>query len=103
MARPTAMDEHFVHQIPELLPEVVTRHPYWRESIFYELHSPTADGAVLFFTMAHFPSREVMDSIQLGKIDGEPATGYANRNYDGDLHTTDVGAARFEVVRPFEE
>src|SRR5690606_4108924 len=60
MARPTAMDEHFVHQIPELLPNVVTRNPYWRESYFFELHRPDAAGDVVFFTMAHHPAREHM-------------------------------------------
>lgn len=30
MGKPTAFDEQFVHQIPELLPNVVTHHQYWR-------------------------------------------------------------------------
>ena len=57
VARPTAMDELFVHQIPELLPDVATRSPHWRESYFFELHRPDARGDVVFFTMAHFPDR----------------------------------------------
>ena len=44
MARPTAMDEQFVHQIPELLPDVAMRSPHWRESYFFELHRPTPRG-----------------------------------------------------------
>ena len=44
MARPTAMDEQFVHQIPELLPERRDPHPHWRESYFFELHRPDARG-----------------------------------------------------------
>lgn len=103
MARPTAMDEHFVHQIPELLPEVVTRNPHWRESYFFELHRPDALGDVVFFTMAHYPAREVMDSLQMGRVSGEPILGLLSRPYDGDPHTTDVGGARVEVIRPFEE
>ncbi len=103
MARPTAMDEHFVHQIPELLPDVVTRHPYWRESYFFELHRPDAQGDVVFFTMAHHPAREHMDSIQMGRVGGEQLLGVLARPYDGDPHTTDVGGARVEVIRPFEE
>ncbi len=103
MARPTAMDERFVHQIPELLPEVATRSAHWRESYFFELHRPDARGDVVFFTMAHFPARELMDSIQMGRVDGAPVMGVLSRPYDGDPHTTDVGGARVEIVRPFEE
>ena len=32
----TAMDEYFVHQIPEPLPNVVTHHEHWRESLFFD-------------------------------------------------------------------
>ncbi len=97
------MDEQFVHQIPELLPDVATRSPHWRESYFFELHQPDAAGDVVFFTMAHFPAREVMDSIQMGRVGGVPVLGVVSRPYDGDPHTTDVGGARVEIVRPFEE
>lgn len=103
MTRPTAMDEQFVHQLPELLPNVATRHPHWRESYFYELHEPGADGDVVFFTMAHYPSREVMDSLQMGRVAGERVLGVLSRAYDGDPHTTEVPGARIEVIRPFEE
>ena len=61
MARPTAMDEYFVHQIPELLPNVAVHHRHWRESYFYELHDPSGDGDAVFFTMAHYPAQERMD------------------------------------------
>ena len=103
MARPTAMDERFVHQIPELLPEVATRSPHWRESYFFELHRPDGLGDVVFFTMAHYPAREMMDSLQMGRVDGEQVLGVVSRPYDGDPHTTDVGGARVEIVQPFEE
>ncbi len=59
MARPTALDEQFVHQIPELLPHVATRDPHWRESYFFDSTSPTARGDVVFFTMAHYPARQM--------------------------------------------
>ena len=102
--RLTAMDELFVHQIPEPLPNVVTHHDHWRESYFFGLHRPDdAGGDVLFLTMAHFPAREVMDSLQMGRVGGEQLIGYQARPYDGDPHTTDVGAARIEVVKPYEE
>ncbi len=103
MARPTAMDEQFVHQIPELLPDVAVRHPHWRESYFFDLHRPDAAGDVVFFTMAHYPAREVMDSLQMGRVGGEQVIGLLQRPYDGDPHTTEVPGARVEVVQPWEE
>lgn len=103
MARPTARDELFVHQVPELLPNVSTRSPHWRESYFFELHAPDGRGDVVFFTMAHYPERQLMDSIQMGRVGGEPLLGVLSRPYAGDPHTTDVGGARVEVLRPFEE
>jgi hypothetical protein len=63
MARPTEADEVFIHQIPELLPNVQTQSPFWREGYFFEVHQPDALGDVVFFTMAVFPSRRHMDSI----------------------------------------
>ena len=53
--------------------------------------------------MAHYPAREVMDSIQMGRIDGKSVLGAQSRPYDGDPHTTEVPGARVEVVRPWEE
>lgn len=103
MAKPTAMDEHFVHQIPQLLPDVETRNPHWRESYFFDIHAPDARGDVVFFTMAHYPSRQAMDSIQMGKVGGEALLSVLARPYDGDPHTTDVGGARIEVVQPWKE
>jgi hypothetical protein len=105
MARPTALDELFVHQLPELLPNVVTHHLHWRESYFFELHDPSGapDADVVFFTMAHYPVRERMDSVQMGRVDGQPRLGVHDRAYGGDPHTTEVPGARVEVVRPFEE
>jgi len=103
MTRPTAMDELFVHQLPELLPNVSTHHPHWRESYFFAVHRPDDLGDVLFLTMAHYPQREVMDSLQMGRVDGAQILGHVARPYGGDPHTTDVGAARIDVVRPWEE
>ena len=97
------MDEQFVHQLPALLPDVAVRSDHWRESYFFDLHRPDAAGDVVFFTMAHYPARQYMDSIQMGRVGGEQLLGVLGRPYDGDPHTTDVGGARVEVVRPFEE
>jgi hypothetical protein len=103
MSRPTALDELFVHQLPELLPDVSTRHPYWRESYFFALHRPDELGDVVFLTMAHYPVRQQMDSLQMGRVGGEQLLSVHVRPDDGDPHTTDVGAAAVEVVRPWEE
>lgn len=103
MARPTAMDDFFVHQIPELLPNVVSHDPHWRESYFFEMHRPDAAGDVVFFTMAHYPASARMDSIQMGRVGGRPILGLLDRPYGDDPHTTDVGGAKVEIVRPMEE
>jgi hypothetical protein len=76
---------------------------HWRESYFFDIHRPDAQGDVVFLTMAHYPARQEMDSLQMGKVDGEPVMGHLMRPYNGDPHTTEVAGARIEVVRPFEE
>jgi hypothetical protein len=103
MAKPTAMDEYFVHQIPQMLPEVVTHHHHWRESYFYDFHDPSGTGDVVFFTMAHYPAQQRMDSLQMATIGGEQITGFRGRPYDGDPHTTSMPGARVEVVEPMRE
>jgi len=103
MARPTAMDELFVHQLPELLPNVATRDSHWRESFFYDVHSPDGTGDAIFFTMAHYPARAVLDSLQMGRAGGVRTGGIQTRPYDGDPHTLVAGGARVEVIRPWEE
>ena len=47
----TAMDEYFVHQIPEPLPNVATHHDFWRESLFFIAHPRDGLGDVLILTM----------------------------------------------------
>jgi hypothetical protein len=103
MARPTAADERFVHQVPELLLNVQTPSPYWRESYFFDVHSPDGRGDVVFFTMALFPSRQHLDSIQMGRVNGVPLISVLQRPAGEDPHTTDVDGALVEIVRPFEE
>ena len=103
MAKPTALDELFVHQIPDLLPRVAAMHPHWRESYFFDLHRPDASGDVVFFTMASYPGRGGLDSIQMGKVGGQPILGRVERAYGDDPHTTTLTGARVEVVRPWEE
>jgi hypothetical protein len=97
------MDDFFVHQIPELLTNVASRHPHWRESYFFEMHRPDAAGDVVFLTMAHYPATARMDSLQMGRVDGVPVLGMLDRPDGDDPHTTDVGGARVEILRPMEE
>ena len=105
MARPTAFDELFVHQLPALLPNVSMFHHHWRESYFFELHDPHAgaSGDVVFFTMAHFPARQRMDSLQMGRVAGAQLLSVCERETGDDPHTTTVPGASVEVVRPWEE
>jgi len=62
------MDEYFVHQIPEPLPNVVTCHDHWRESLLSVFHPRERLGDVIILTLAHFPGRSEMDSLHLGRI-----------------------------------
>jgi hypothetical protein len=103
MARPDARDEDFIHQSPELLATPLWPSPFWRESYFFELHSPDAGGDVLFFTMALHPNRQLMDSIQMGRIGGEQILGVLSRSTKSDPQTTRVPGASVEVVRAFEQ
>jgi hypothetical protein len=99
----TAMDELLVHQLPEPLPNVATHHPHWRESYFFIAHRPDTLGDVVILTMASYPHRETLDSLQMGRVAGEPVIGFQARPYGGDPHATEVGAARVEIVKPYEE
>ena len=102
MPRLTAADELFVHQIPEPLPNVVTHHDHWRDSYFFVLHPPGGPGDVVILTMAHFPRREEMDALQLGRVGGERIFARHVRPYDGDPHTPVVGPVAIEIVEPFQ-
>jgi len=99
----TPLDELLAHQLPEPMANVQTFHPHWRESYFFIVHRPDTLGDVVILTMASYPQREVMDSLQMGRIGGERVIGHKARAFDGDPHTADVGVARVDIVRPFEE
>jgi hypothetical protein len=101
MTRLTPADEYFYHQIPEPLPSVVTPHDHWRESLFFVMHPQTDEGDVLILTLAHFPRREEMDSLQMGRIAGELVFARHSRPYDGDPHTMAVGPVRIDIVEPY--
>jgi hypothetical protein len=95
------MDEQFVHQIPEPLPNVAVHHQHWRESLFFVMHPPDAIGDVVILTLAHFPAREEVDSLQLGHVAGQPTIARHARAYDGDPHTMRVGPVTIDIVEPY--
>ena len=47
MARFTALDERFAHQIPEPFPNTVHFHADWRESLFFVMHMRDRPSDVL--------------------------------------------------------
>jgi hypothetical protein len=51
MVKLTAMDEHFVHQNPEPLPQAVSHHDHWRES--YTTDDGGTGTAIYEITGAH--------------------------------------------------
>jgi hypothetical protein len=75
MARPTAMDELFVHQLPELLPNVATRDAHWRESFFYDIHSPDGTGDAVVWDQCHI--------LQSGTYTGTYTAAGAEHAVDG--------------------
>ena len=101
MARLTALDEYFVHQIPEPLPNVVSHHEHWRESLFFVLHPRDELGDVVILTMAHFPARAELDALQLGTIGGTTTMARHARPAGNDPHTFVVGPVGIDVVEPF--
>ena len=98
----TAMDEYFVHQIPEALPHVVTHHEHWRESLFFILHPRDRLGDVVILTLATFPAKGEMDALQLGRIGDVPTMGRHARHYDGDPHTFAVGPVAIDIEEPYQ-
>jgi hypothetical protein len=102
MPKLTAMDEFFVHQIPEALPAVVTHHQHWRESLFFILHPRDELGDCLILTMATYPARAELDALQLGHVGTTPAIGRHHRPYGDDPHTLTVGPASVDIAEPFK-
>ena len=102
MPRLTPADELFVHQIPEPLPNVAVHHKHWRESYFFVLHPPSGDGDVVILTMAHFPGRQELDAMQLGRVQGEFIYARHSRPYGDDPHTPVVGPVVIDIVEPLK-
>jgi len=96
----TAMDEHFVHQLPEPLPVAAIEHHHWRESYFFVTHGPDRHDDVVIVAMAHYPARGAMDALLMGRIGGERLFQYHARPYGDDPHTTSVGPVTVSVEEP---
>ena len=112
MVRLTAMDEQLAHQVAEPFPSVATRHEHWRESYFFIAHQrpEKGPGDVIILTMATYPQRERMDSLQMGQIDGSYVFVRHERAYADsptaaayDPHTTAVGPVKIDIVEPYKE
>ena len=103
MPKLTALDEYFVHQIPEPLPSVVTHHQHWRESLFFVLHPRDRLGDVVILTMALFPARGELDSLQLGMVGSTPTVARHARPAGDDPHSFDVGPVHIEIVEPYQK
>jgi hypothetical protein len=103
MAKFTALDERFAHQIPEPFPNVVHYHQDWRESLFFIMHEREKPGDVLILTLAHFPSRQEMDSLQLGRVGDSPIMARHVRKVDGDQDDFRVGPITIDVVEPLKK
>ena len=100
MARFDSADERFGHQVPLPFREVSLHHHHWRESLFFVAHSPDGPDDVAILTLAHFPARREMDSLQLGRWDGKPVAARHARPVDGDHDDWRVEPVWIEVVEP---
>ena len=96
------MDELLVHQLPEPLTHAAVFHHHWRESLFFIIHPRDGLGDCVILTMASYPERRELDSLQLGHWGGQPAVGFHTRPFGDDPHDLTVGPVRVEVVEPFK-
>lgn len=102
MPRFTKLDERFIHQIPEPFPNTAMYHHDWRESLFHHMHPRDRPGDVVILTLAHFPARELMDSLQLGRVGDTPTFALHERTVDGDQDDFKVGPVTIDVEEPLK-
>ena len=105
MARPTPLDELFVHQIPELLPNVAT--PPRRTGGRASSSSSTAPTAPAMSSSSRWPTTRhaaMLDSLQMGRVGGDrdrrPTDPAVRRR---PAHHAGRRRCRIEVVEPCEE
>ena len=103
MAKFTALDERFAHQIPEPFPNVVHYHQDWRESLFFIMHQRGEPGDVLILTLAHFAARQEMDSLQLGRVGDSSIMARHLRKVDGDQDDFRVGPITIDIAEPLKK
>ncbi len=102
MAKFTALDENFAHQIPEPFSNTVVHHHDWRESLFFIMHLRDRPGDVVTLTLANFPARAEMDSLQLGRVGGKPLFARHARAVDGDQNDFRVGPVSIYIEEPLQ-
>ena len=100
MGRYDAADERFGHQIPEPFRNTVMHHHDWRESLFFVMHPTDQLGDVYILTLANFPARSEMDSLQLGRWGSTPLFARHARHVDGDHDHWNVGPVQIDIVEP---
>ena len=103
MSKLTAADELFLHQIPEPFPNVGTHHEHWRDSYFFIIHPRDRLGDVIILTMAHYPVRQVMDSLQMGQIAGNQIFARHERPYGDDPYAPVAGPVKIDIVEPYRD
>jgi hypothetical protein len=59
-------------------------------------------GDCIILTMASFPARAEVDSLQLGHFGGQPRVAYHHRPAGDDPHSLTVGPVAIDVVEPFK-
>lgn len=102
MVRFTPLDEHFAHQIPEPFPNTVVHHQDWRESLFFHMHPHDKPGDVVILTLAHFPARSEMDSLQLGRVGDQSIIARHVRQVRDDQNDFWVGPVSIQVEEPLK-
>lgn len=102
MTRFTPLDESFAHQIPEPFPNTAVHHQDWRESLFFILHPPSKPGDVVVLTLAHFPARSEMDSLQLGRVGESSIMARHVRQVVDDQNEFVVGPVSIQIVEPLK-
>ncbi len=100
MARYDAADERFGHQIPEPFRNTVLHHHDWRESLFFVMHPTDRLGDVYILTLANFPARHEMDSLQLGRWGSTPLFARHARGVTDDHDVWNVGPVQIDILEP---
>jgi hypothetical protein len=67
MVQLTDLDELLAHQLPQPFTEMAVHDHHWRESYFFIAHHPDELDDVVILTMASYPARQMLDSLQMGR------------------------------------